>query len=81
MVLFSSFLNYLSQERKYRATSDLLHAMDDHRLEDIGVRRDQINALLAERRQLERQRLAAEAENKRNSRSSTLGGRGLAPQH
>ncbi len=83
MVLFSSILNYLRQERKFRATSDLLHAMDDHRLADIGVRRDQIDMLVSEQRVQSRHQAKAEAENKRNSRTSgaTLGGHGLSPQH
>jgi uncharacterized protein YjiS (DUF1127 family) len=83
MVLFSSILNYLSQVRETRATSTLLHAMDDHRLADIGIRRDQIDFLIVEQRESKRSKAAAEAENKRNSHSSgaTLGGHGLAPQH
>ena len=83
MVLVSSILNFLRQERKYRATTALLHAMDDHLLQDIGVRRDQIDTLVAEQRKIKRQRAAVEAEDKRNtqSRHRAVDGRGLAAQH
>jgi uncharacterized protein YjiS (DUF1127 family) len=83
MVLVSSILNYLRQERDYRATSNLLHAMDDHILQDIGVRRDQIDSLISEQRAIKKKLAATEAENRRNTRSSgsTFSGRGLSPQH
>ena len=83
MVLFSSILNFLRQERKHRATCDLLHAMDDHRLADIGIRRDQIDSLLAEQREIKRNQAAAEAENKRNTQTpgASLRGHDLAAQH
>ena len=80
MVLVSSILNYMRQERKYRATCDLLHAMDDHRLADIGIRRDQIDSLVAAQREIKRKHAAAEAEDKRNSQAA-VGGHGLAAQH
>ncbi len=83
MVLVSSILNFLHQEREHRATCDLLHAMDDHRLADIGIRRDQIDSLVAEQREIKRNAAAAEAENKRSSQTpgAALGGHGLAAQH
>ena len=83
MVLVSSILNYLRQERDYRTTSTLLHAMDDHLLQDIGIRRDQIDSLISEQRKIKRQLAETEAQNRRNTRSSrpTFGGRGLAPQN
>ncbi|HDL16936.1 MAG TPA: DUF1127 domain-containing protein [Rhizobiales bacterium] len=83
MVIFSSIVNFLRRERDYRTTRTLLHAMDDHLLQDIGVRRDQIDSLVAEQRALKREQAAIEAQNQRNSRgsNSTLGGRGLAAQH
>ena len=80
MVLVSSILNFLRREREYRATSALLHSMDDHLLQDIGVRRDQIDSLLAEQRELKNKLAATEAEKRRNS-YPTHSGRGLAPQH
>ncbi len=83
MVFFSSIVNFLRTERETRATRTLLHAMDDHLLQDIGVRRDQIDSLVAEQRDLKREKATAEAQNRRNSRgsNSALGGRGLAAQH
>ena len=83
MVLFSSILNFLNQEREYRATTSLLHAMDDHRLADIGIRRDQIDSLVTEQRELKRNAAASEAENKRNTQTpgANLGGHGIAAQH
>ena len=81
MVLVSSILNYLRQERECRATSLQLHAMDDHRLADIGIRRDQIDSLVADKREIKRKNAAAEAQNKSNSQGSALGGHGLAAQH
>ena len=83
MVLFSSILNFLNQEREYRATTSLLHAMDDHRLADIGIRRDQIDSLVTEQRELKRNAPASEAENNRNTQTpgAALGGHGLAAQH
>ena len=80
MVLVSSILNFLRREREYRATSTLLHAMDDHLLQDIGVRRDQIDSLLAEQRVIKSKQAAAEAENRRKS-YPTFSGRGLSHQH
>jgi uncharacterized protein YjiS (DUF1127 family) len=80
MVLFSSIINFLNQEREYRATTSLLHAMDDHRLADIGIRRDQIDSLVAEQRELKRQKAASEAENRPTQRPA-VGGHGLAAQH
>ena len=83
MVLVSSILNYLRQERDYRATRRVLHNMDDHLLRDIGVRRDQIDSLAHEQREISREHAAAEARNRRNRRGSTpsVGGHGLAAQH
>jgi len=83
MVLFSSIINFLNQEREYRATTSLLHAMDDHRLADIGIRRDQIDSLVAEQRELKRKAAANEAKTKRSTQTpgATLGGHGLAAQH
>ncbi len=83
MVLFSSIINFLNQEREYRATSTMLHAMDDHLLQDIGIRRDQIDSLVAEQRELKRNAAANEAKTKRNTQTpgATLGGHGLAAQH
>ena len=83
MVLVSSILNYLRQERDYRATRSLLHNMDDHLLWDIGVRRDQIDSLALEQRKIRHGQAAAGARNRRNSRDSTpsVGGNGLAAQH
>ena len=83
MVLVSSILNYLRQEREYRSTCNLLHAMDDHLLQDIGIRRDQIDSLVAEQREIKNRRAVAEAENRRNTPSSrpTFSGRGMAHQH
>jgi uncharacterized protein YjiS (DUF1127 family) len=83
MVLFSSILNFLHQERQYRATTSMLHAMDDHLLQDIGIRRDQIDSLVAEQRELKRQKAASEAKTKHDTQTpgATLGGHGLAAQH
>jgi len=83
MVLFSSILNFLQQEREYRATTSMLHAMDDHLLQDIGIRRDQIDSLVAEQRELKRQKAASVAKTKRDTQTpgATLGGHGLAAQH
>jgi CBS domain containing-hemolysin-like protein len=52
-------------------------------LADIGLRRDQINTLVAEQRKNKRTQAAAEAQNKRKTQTSgaTLGGNGLAAQH
>ena len=36
MVLVSSILNYLRQERASRAASAMFRAMNDHLLQDIG---------------------------------------------
>ena len=83
MVIVSSIMNFLRQSRSQRATRTLLHSMDDHLLQDIGIRRDQIDSLIAEQRALNRKQAAAEAQNRRNSRgsNSSLGGHGLAAQH
>lgn len=83
MVIVSSILNYLRQEREYRASCNLLHAMDDHLLQDIGIRRDQIDSLVAEQRELKRKAAASEAENKRDTQTpgAAIGGHGLAAQH
>ena len=80
MVLVSSILNYLRQMRSMRATSNLLHGMDDHLLQDIGIRRDQIDSLVAEQQELKNRRAAAEAENRRKP-YPTFSGRGLSHQH
>ena len=80
MVLVSSILNYLRQVRTLRATSNLLHAMDDHLLQDIGIRRDQIDSLIAEQQEIKNKRAAAEAEKRRKS-YPTFSGRGLSHQH
>ena len=80
MVLVSSILNYLRQVRTMRATSNLLHAMDDHLLQDIGIRRDQIDALITEQQEIKNKRAAAEAEKRRKS-YPTFSGRGLSHQH
>lgn len=80
MVLVSSILDYLRQERKYRATRSQLHAMDDHLLADIGIRRDQINSLVAEQRAIKGKLAATEAENQPASRPA-FSGRDLAAQH
>ena len=83
MVLVSSILKYLRQQRDYRTTRTLLHNMDDHMLQDIGVRRDQIDSLILEQREIRRQQTAAEARDRRNRRGSrpTPGGHGIAAQH
>ncbi len=83
MVLVSSILNYLRQKCDYHATSTLLHAMDDHLLRDIGIRRDQIDFLVAEQRETKRNAAASEAKTKRNTQTpgAALGGHGLAAQH
>ena len=80
MVLVSSILNYLRQVRTLRATSNLLHAMDDHLLQDIGLRRDQIDSLIVEQQEIKNKRAAAEAENRRKSYPA-YSGRGLSHQH
>jgi len=80
MVLVSSILNYLRQVRTLRATSNLLHAMDDHLLQDIGIRRDQIDSLIAEQQEIKNKRAAAEAENRRKPYPA-YSGRGLSHQH
>jgi len=80
MVLVSSILNYLRQVRTLRATSNLLHAMDDHLLQDIGIRRDQIDSLITEQQEIKNKRAAAEAENRRKSYPAHSG-RGLSHQH
>jgi len=83
MVFVSSTLNYLRQQRDYRATRRILHTMDDHLLRDIGIRRDQIDSLALEQRNIRREQTAAEARNRRNALGSTpgVGGHGLAAQH
>ena len=76
-------MKFLLTELATRATRTLLPAMDAHLLHYIGVLRDQIDSLVAEQRDLKREKAAAEAQNRRNSRgsNSALGGRGLAAQH
>ena len=83
MVLVSSILNYLRQERDYRATRTVLHNMDDHLLLDIGVRRDQIDSLALEQREIRRAQAAAKVRIRRNRRGSAsrVGGQGLVAQH
>ena len=83
MILVSSILNYLRLERDRRATRTLLHAMDDHLLRDIGLRRDQIDTLVAEQREFNRQRAAADAESTRKTQTpdATFGDHGIAAQH
>lgn len=83
MVILSSILKFLRRERGYRATRTLLHSMDDHLLQDIGVRRDQIDSLVAEQRAYKRKQAAAGAQNRPTApgSNSTLGGHGLAAQH
>lgn len=80
MVFVSSVLNFLRQARTMRATSRLLHSMDDHLLQDIGVRRDQIDSLISEQLEIKNKRAAAERENRRKS-TPAFGGRGLSAQH
>jgi len=83
MVIVSSILNYLRQKRDSRATGMLLHNLSDHMLQDIGVRRDQIDTLIHMQRENRRQQSALDAQNRRNRRGSrqTPGGQGLAAQH
>ena len=83
MVIVTSLLNTLRQERGYRRTRSILHNMDDHRLQDIGVRRDQIDSLAFELREAERKRATADARKRRDEKRQgrTFGGHGLAPQH
>ncbi len=83
MDFVSSILKFLRAERDTRATRTLLHNMDDHILRDIGVRRDQIDSLILEQREIQRQQTQAEAQNRRDRQGSrpTPGGHGLAAQH
>lgn len=83
MVFVSSILKFLRQQRDSRATRTLLHNMDDHMLKDIGLRRDQIDSLILEQREINRRKTQADARDRRNRRGSrpTPGGQGLAAQH
>ncbi len=80
MVIVSSIVNYLRQARTMRAAGGVLHSVDDHLLQDIGVRRDQIDSLIAEQHVIKSKRAAAERENRRKS-YPTFSGRGLSAQH
>ncbi len=80
MVIVSSILNYLRQARTMRATSKLLHSMDDHLLQDIGVRRDQIDSLITEQHVIKSKCAAAERENRRKSYPA-ISGQGLTHQY
>lgn len=83
MALVRSIIAYLRRERDYRRTRTCLHDLDDRILEDIGIRRDQIDTLAFELREHERRHAEVEAKDRRNEkeRRDTLGGHGLAPQH
>ncbi len=83
MVIVSSILKFLRQKRDYRATRTQLHNLDDHMLWDIGVRRDQIDSLILEQREISRPQTAADTRDRRNRRGSrpAPGGQGLAAQH
>lgn len=83
MALVRSIIDYLRREHGYRRTRTSLHDLDDRILEDIGIRRDQIDTLAFRLRENERKYAAAEAQNRKNekARHRTLGGSGLAPQH
>lgn len=80
MVLVSSIINYLREMRTMRSTSRVLHSMDDHLLQDIGIRRDQIDSLISQRNKIKNKRATAERENRRGS-YPTFSGRGLSHQH
>jgi uncharacterized protein YjiS (DUF1127 family) len=83
MALVSSVINFLRRERDYRRTRTSLHGLDDRLLNDIGVRRDQIDTLALELRAIERRHGAAEAQDRRNQNAlrKAVGGGGFAHQH
>ena len=82
MAIVSSIMSYLRRELGYRVTRRQLHELDDRTLEDIGLRRDEIDGLALKLRNQARANDAAEAHNRRNEKAhkSGLGG-GLAAQH
>lgn len=83
MALVSSVIKFLRRERDYRRTRTSLHGLDDRLLNDIGVRRDQIDTLALELREIEGRHDAAEAQNRRNesARRKSAGEGGFAHQH
>lgn len=83
MVIVTSILDFVRRERNYRKTRSILHSMDDHRLRDIGIRRDQIDRLSYELRTEHRFDGTDKAHRTRGKRPNIrkFGGQGLAPQH
>ena len=83
MEIVSSIINYLRRERGYRLTRSRLQQLDDRILQDIGLRRDQIDSLALKLRNDARAQHAADAQNRRNekARKRGLGGGGFAAQH
>ena len=83
MAIVSSILSYLRRELGYRVTRRQLHELDDRTLQDIGLRRDEIDGLALKLRDEARVNDAAEAHNRRseNAHKRGVGGGGLAAQH
>jgi len=83
MDIVSSIVRFMRQEVDLRRTRKSLHELDDRILQDIGVRRDEINSLTLQLRDNARAQAAAEAQNRRNDKAHKrgLGGGGFAAQH
>ena len=82
MAIVSSVMSYLRREFGYRLTRRQLHELDDRILQDIGLRRDQIDTLALQLRDKARANDAAEAHNRHNEKAQKRGlGGGLAAQH
>ncbi len=83
MAIVSSILNYLRCEFGYRSTRRQLQELDDRTLQDIGLRRDEIDGLAMKLREEARANHAAEAHNRRNEKAHKrgVGGGGLAAQN
>ena len=82
MVIVSSIMSYLRRELGYRVTRRQLHELDDRTLQDIGLRREEIDGLALKLRNHARANDAAEAHNRRNEKARKGGvGGGLAAQH
>ncbi|MDA7949014.1 MAG: DUF1127 domain-containing protein [Hyphomicrobiaceae bacterium] len=82
MAIVSSIMSYLRRELGYRVTRRQLHELDDRILQDIGLRRDEIDGLALNLREKARANHAAEAHNRRNEKAHKGGvGGGLAAQH
>lgn len=82
MSIVSSIMSSLRRELGYRVTRRQLHELSDRMLDDIGLRRDEIDTLALQLREKARANDAAEAHNRRNAKAQKRGvGGGLAAQH